>query len=90
MSCGVGLALDHLDLDHMALQMNIAEAKSKLSELVNAAAAGDTVVIARAGKPIVKLVPIEEPPARELGFLNITIDDAFFDALDEAELKDWE
>lgn len=70
--------------------MNIAEAKSKLSELVSAAAAGDTVVIARAGKPIVKLVPIDEPPARELGFLKLAVDDSFFDPLDDVELKEWE
>lgn len=38
------------------MQMNIAEAKAKLSELIAAAERGEDVVIARGGKPIVRLV----------------------------------
>ena len=38
------------------MQMNIAEAKAKLSELIAAAERGEEVVIARGGKPIVRLV----------------------------------
>ncbi len=41
----------------MAVQMNIAEAKAKLSELVARAEAGEKVVIARDGKPAVVLKP---------------------------------
>ncbi|MDX2237440.1 MAG: type II toxin-antitoxin system prevent-host-death family antitoxin [Hyphomonadaceae bacterium] len=41
----------------MAVQMNIAEAKAKLSELVARAEAGEEVVIARDGKPVATLVP---------------------------------
>lgn len=52
----------------MRIQMNVGEAKAKLSELLDAAAAGDEVVIARAGRQIVRLVPIDEPPLRRLGF----------------------
>ena len=36
---------------------NIAEAKAKFSELVDKAIAGEEVVIARANKPLLKLVP---------------------------------
>jgi prevent-host-death family protein len=39
----------------MAIQMNIAEAKAKLSELVARAEAGEDVVIARDGVPVVTL-----------------------------------
>ncbi|MGH6951338.1 MAG: type II toxin-antitoxin system Phd/YefM family antitoxin, partial [Vitreimonas sp.] len=39
------------------VQMNIAEAKAKLSELVARAEAGEEVVIARDGKPVVVLKP---------------------------------
>lgn len=44
----------------MAIQMNIAEAKAKLSELVTRAEKGEEVLIARAGKPAVRLV-VERP-----------------------------
>ncbi len=41
----------------MTILMNIAEAKAKLSELVARAEAGEEVVLARAGKPVVTLTP---------------------------------
>jgi antitoxin (DNA-binding transcriptional repressor) of toxin-antitoxin stability system len=39
-------------------QVNLYEAKSQLSRLVDEAAGGDTIVIAKAGKPMAKLGPI--------------------------------
>jgi prevent-host-death family protein len=71
--------------------VNIAEAKAKLSQLLDEAAAGKEVVIARAGKPIVRLTPIDRPKRIELGFLDLDIPDAFFfDPLPEEELALWE
>ena len=63
--------------------MNIAEAKSKLSELVARAEAGEEVVIARNGKPTVRLQPVESAPRRKpvLGawqHLNINVPDSVF------------
>jgi len=63
--------------------MNIAEAKSKLSELVARAEAGEEVVIARNGKPTVRLQLVEPKPkaARRLGLwdhLNLDIPDSVF------------
>jgi len=49
----------------MACQINIAEAKAKLSELLDRALAGEEVVIARAGKALARLVPIETRPRRK-------------------------
>ncbi len=46
----------------MTIQINIAEAKAKLSELVARAEAGEEVVISRAGKPIVALRLVAEAP----------------------------
>ena len=74
----------------MTIQMNVAEAKAKLSELLDAAAAGDEVVIARSGRAVVRLVPINEPPPRTLGFFPLTIDDALFDPLNGDDLDEWE
>lgn len=74
----------------MTITMNVAEAKAKLSELLDAAAAGDDVVIARAGTPIARLVPIAEPASRRLGFIPLTVDDALFAPLTDDELEGWE
>ena len=46
----------------MTIQVNIADAKAKLSELVARAEAGEEVVLARAGKPIVTLTPVVQAP----------------------------
>lgn len=54
----------------MAAQINVAEAKAKLSELLDRALAGEDVVIARAGKPIVRLVPVAAREPRKPGLLR--------------------
>ena len=46
---------------------NIHAAKTNLSKLIEKAEAGEEVVIARNGKPAVKLTPVEPPPARRSG-----------------------
>lgn len=74
----------------MTIQLNVAEAKARLSELLEAAAAGDDVVIARAGRPVVRLVPVTAPPPRRLGFLPLPADDALFEPLDENAVAEWE
>lgn len=42
------------------MQINLYEAKTRLSELVEAASHGKTVVIAKAGRPLAKLGPVEQ------------------------------
>lgn len=50
--------------------MNIHEAKTHLSRLIERVAAGEEIVISKAGKPVAKLVPFAAPAApREGGFL---------------------
>jgi prevent-host-death family protein len=50
---------------------NIHHAKTHLSRLVERAAAGESFVIAKAGRPLVKVVPIESAaPKRRIGFLE--------------------
>ena len=44
-----------------AAYINIAEAKARLSELVEKAASGQEILIARDHKPIARLVPVERP-----------------------------
>jgi len=51
--------------------VSVYEAKTKLSELIDRAAAGEEVVIARHGRPVAKLVPYGGPKGkrRKLGAL---------------------
>ena len=53
----------------MSSPINIYDAKTHLSRLVDRAMAGEEIVIARAGRPLVKLVPVEltQPGRRRLG-----------------------
>lgn len=60
--------------------VNIHEAKTQLSKLVDRAAKGEPFVIARAGRPLVKVSALEAPSApRRLGFLagEISVPDDF-------------
>jgi prevent-host-death family protein len=72
--------------------VNMHQAKSSLSRLVERALAGEDVIIGRNGEPLVRLVPIpktREPriPGRMKGKIWISPD---FDQMSEEELKDWE
>ncbi len=52
--------------------VNIHAAKTHLSRLVDAAAAGEEILIARAGRPVARLVPLQDvvtAPRRQLGRL---------------------
>jgi len=50
--------------------VNIHEAKTHLSRLVEGAVQGEPFVIARAGKPLVKVTMLAQEPPRRLGFLE--------------------
>lgn len=69
---------------------NVAEAKTALSQLLDAAMAGEEVIVARAGKPLVRLVPLTPPARRELGFLLLDVDDDVFAPLAGADLDGWQ
>jgi prevent-host-death family protein len=50
--------------------VNIHAAKTQLSRLVDAAAAGEEIIIAKSGKPVARLGPLAGPPGkRHLGIL---------------------
>jgi prevent-host-death family protein len=52
-------------------QVNIHQAKTELSKLVERAEAGEEILIARAGKPVAKLVPLTRGRgSRKLGLLD--------------------
>jgi prevent-host-death family protein len=69
----------------MTRTLNIAEAKAHLSEIVTSAAAGEDIIIARAGKPMVRLVQVIEAPKqkRAPGFLKGWLSDEQLAHLDD-------
>jgi prevent-host-death family protein len=70
-------------------QLNLAEAKAKLSHLVDQAARGKGVIIAKSGIPMAKLVPLddEETQAFKFGTLKGVLTDDLVKAI-EAPLPD--
>ena len=73
------------------LIVNIHEAKTHLSGLLERAARGEPFIIAKAGKPLVKVVPLDAPEpgqARRLGFMagQIEVPDDF-DRMGSAEIE---
>ena len=55
------------------MTLNLYEAKTQLSALVDRAAAGQEIIIAKNGKPMAKLVAVRERPLRKPGRLKGTI-----------------
>ncbi|MEO1016202.1 MAG: type II toxin-antitoxin system prevent-host-death family antitoxin [Pseudomonadota bacterium] len=51
----------------MTEPLNIAEAKAKLSALVDRAASGEEIVLAKNGKPLARIVPLAKPAPRQPG-----------------------
>lgn len=60
--------------------MNVHEAKTTLSQLVEAAEAGEKIDLARAGKPVVQLVRVRKPQGIRLGVLKGMFPEAFLAA----------
>ena len=68
--------------------VNIHQAKTHLSRLIKQAVEGEPFVIARAGKPLVKVVAVDAPETRQrLGFMagEIAVP-ADFDRMGETEI----
>ncbi|HWW05306.1 type II toxin-antitoxin system prevent-host-death family antitoxin [Collimonas sp.] len=71
--------------------INIHEAKTHLSRLIEQAAKGESFIIAKAGKPLVKVMPLNAPEAgqmRRLGFMagQIAVPDDF-DQMGSSEIE---
>jgi len=72
--------------------INMHAAKTQLSDLVKRAQAGEEVIIARDGEPVVKLTPVDaDKPAPAFGAFagRIRVPASFFDELPSDELSAW-
>jgi prevent-host-death family protein len=70
--------------------VNVHEAKTHLSRLIDRASAGEEIILSKAGKPKAKLVPLESATERISGRYQDRISTTFFDPLPEEELGAWE
>lgn len=72
-------------------QVTIHAAKTNLSKLIEAALAGEEIVIAKGSTPVVRLVPVARG-AFQLGLLKGQLGTGpdFFERQDEADLELWE
>ena len=70
--------------------VNIQEAKAQLSQLLDRVLSGEEILIAKAGKPVVRLLPVNERLPRVPGIAEGKVTEAFFEPLPEEELKAWE
>ncbi|KYH45313.1 type II toxin-antitoxin system Phd/YefM family antitoxin [Branchiibius sp. NY16-3462-2] len=67
--------------------VNVYEAKAQLSKLLEMVERGESVTIARAGKPVADLVPHARSDIRFGGFPDVQFDDATFDDEDPEILE---
>lgn len=77
----------------MSEVINVHEAKTHLSRLLDRVREGEELILGKAGKPYARLVPINDiPPGRKFGVLKdrLKVPDSFFDPLPEEELRAWE
>jgi antitoxin (DNA-binding transcriptional repressor) of toxin-antitoxin stability system len=75
--------------------VNVHQAKTQLSRLIDDAHAGETIVLAKAGKPWARLMPLEHPapqrlPGRQRSLGPLSHPDALLEPLEPEELAAWE
>lgn len=74
----------------MARIINVHEAKTHLSKILEQVREGQEFILAKGGKPYAKLVPVEWNDKRPLGFVPGKISETFFDPLPLEELDRWQ
>ena len=75
----------------MAIVVNVHEAKTNFSRLLEQAHAGQEIVLAKAGTPYARLVPLELKKSKRLaGRLHGAVTETFFEPLSDEELDPWE
>jgi prevent-host-death family protein len=75
----------------MTAVVNVQEAKTHFSRLVERAHAGEEIVLAKAGKAYARLVPLKQPSAqRRPGRLKGHLGAEFFEPLAEQDLALWD
>jgi prevent-host-death family protein len=75
------------------MQVNVHEAKSQLSRLLELVEEGETVVIARHGKPVAELIPTRQQTGFPFGIASqeplVAAGDDWWQPMSDAEAEDW-
>jgi prevent-host-death family protein len=75
----------------MTNTINVHEAKTHFSRLLERAHAGEEIILSKAGKPYARLMPLaSEAGRRKPGRLPGRLGDEFFEALPDQDLDDWD
>lgn len=69
--------------------VNVHEAKTNFSKLLDRAHAGEEIIVAKAGKPFAKLVPLDSTAPRIPGRYKAEVPESFYEDLSEDELEAW-
>lgn len=72
------------------VQVNVQEAKTRLSDLLARLERGEEIVIARAGVPVARLVALGPPTPRTFGGADLDVPEDFDAPMPESELAVWE
>jgi prevent-host-death family protein len=70
--------------------VNVHEAKTNFSRLLDRAHAGEEIILAKAGRPYARLVPLEKREPRTPGRYPASVPGSFFEPLGDEELDAWE
>jgi prevent-host-death family protein len=75
------------------MQVNVHEAKTQLSRLLELVEEGETVVIARHGQPVAELVPARRPAGFPFGIARteplVSPGDEWWQPMTDQEAEDW-
>ena len=75
------------------MQVNVHEAKSQLSRLLELVEEGETVIIARHGEPVAELVPARRKSGFPFGIARseplVAAGDGWWQPMSDAEAEDW-
>lgn len=75
----------------MSRTVNVHDAKTRFSKLLELAHSGEEIIVAKAGKPYARLMPLApEPTGRRPGRLPGRVGEEFFEPLPEDELDAWD
>lgn len=71
-------------------QVDVRDAETQLIDLLRRSERGEEIIIARAGRPVARLVPLVQTPARRFGVMHLAVPTDFDEPLPESELAAWE
>ena len=87
------MLLDYLGLVNQTEWMemvNVQDAKTGLSKLLSRVEAGEQIILARAGRPVARLIPTDPHPPRRFGPMSFSVPDGFDAPLPSDEVAAWE